>query len=214
MCKLSTGSCIVIRIYSLLFLAGKCVHDYIPVSEIWEDGIFKVGNKFTKTFKFADINYLVASKEDKESMFLAYSELLNALDSGATTKLTINNHRLNKIDFEKNILMPDRLDALADYRKEYNDMLLEKASEANGIVQEKYVTISVVKKDIEEARAYFSRIGSELTSHFAALGSKCMELDATERLRILHDFYRAGEEVNFSFDMVDMARKGHDFRNK
>lgn len=39
------------------YVVPKCVHDYIPVSEIWEDGIFKVGNKFTKTFKFADINY-------------------------------------------------------------------------------------------------------------------------------------------------------------
>lgn len=195
------------------YVVPKCVHDYIPVSGIWEDGIFKCGNKFSKTYKFADINYLVASKEDKESMFLAYSELLNSLDSGATTKLTINNHRLNKIDFEKNILMPDRLDSLSDYRKEYNAMLLDKASEANSIVQEKYVTISVVKKDIEEARTYFSRIGSELSSHFAALGSKCTELDATERLRILHDFYRAGEEVSFNFDITEMARKGHDFRD-
>ena len=195
------------------YVVPKCVHDYIPVSGIWEDGIFKCGSKFSKTFKFADINYLVASKEDKESMFLAYSELLNSLDSGATTKLTINNHRLNKIDFEKNILMPDRLDSLSDYRKEYNAMLLDKASEANSIVQEKYVTISVVKKDIEEARTYFSRIGSELSSHFAALGSKCTELDATERLRILHDFYRAGEEVSFNFDITEMARKGHDFRD-
>ena len=195
------------------YVVPKCVHDYIPVSGIWEDGIFKCGNKFSKTYKFADINYLVASKEDKESMFLAYSELLNSLDSGATTKLTINNHRLNKIDFEKNILMPDRLDSLSDYRKEYNAMLLDKASEANSIVQEKYVTISIVKKDIEEARTYFSRIGSELSSHFAALGSKCTELDATERLRILHDFYRAGEEVSFNFDITEMARKGHDFRD-
>ena len=195
------------------YVVPKCVHDYIPVSGIWEDGIFKCGNKFSKTYKFADINYLVASKEDKESMFLAYSELLNSLDSGATTKLTINNHRLNKIDFEKNILMPDRLDSLSDYRKEYNAMLLDKASEANSIVQEKYVTISVVKKDIEEARTYFSRIGSELSSHFAALGSKCTELDATERLRILHDFYRAGEEISFNFDITEMARKGHDFRD-
>jgi type IV secretory pathway VirB4 component len=195
------------------YVVPKCVHDYIPVSGIWEDGIFKCGNKFSKTYKFADINYLVASKEDKESMFLAYSELLNSLDSGATTKLTINNHRLNKIDFEKNILMPDRLDSLSDYRKEYNAMLLDKASEANSIVQEKYVTISVVKKDIEEARTYFSRISSELSSHFAALGSKCTELDATERLRILHDFYRAGEEVSFNFDITEMARKGHDFRD-
>lgn len=34
-------------------------------------------------------------------------------------------------------------------------MLLDKATGANGIMQEKYITISVVKKDIEEARAYF-----------------------------------------------------------
>ena len=195
------------------YTVPRCVHDYIPVSGIWEDGIFRVGNKFTKSFKFADINYLVASKEDKESMFLAYSELLNSLDSGATTKVTINNHRLNRTDFENNILMPERNDELSDYRREYNAMLVEKASEANSIVQEKYVTISVVKKDIEEARAYFSRVGTELISHFAALGSKCEEMDATERLRVLHDFYRAGEEVNFNFNMAEMARKGHDFRD-
>ena len=48
---------------------------------------------------------------------------------------------------------------------------------------------------------------------FAALGSKCMELDATERLRILHDFYRQGEEADFHFNARDMMKKGHDFRD-
>ena len=81
----------------------KSVHDYIPISGIFDDGIFKVGNRYAKTFKYEDINYLVASREDKETMFLAYSELLNSLDSGATTKITINNHKLNRNDFEKNI---------------------------------------------------------------------------------------------------------------
>ena len=74
----------------------KSVHDYIPIAGIYEDGIFKVGSRYTKTFKFEDINYLVASREDKETMFLLYSELLNSLDSGATTKLTINNRKLNR----------------------------------------------------------------------------------------------------------------------
>ena len=50
--------------------------------------------------------------------------------------------------------------------------------------QEKYITISVVKKDVEEARAYFSRVGADLISHFAALGSKCVELDASEKMCI------------------------------
>ena len=132
-------------------------------------------------------------------MFLTYSELLNSLDSGAVTKITINNRRLNKANFETSILMPMQGDFRDEYRGEYNQMLLDKATGANGIIQEKYITISVVKKDIEEARAYFARVGADLISHFAALGSKCVELDATERLRILHDFYRQGEESEFVF---------------
>ena len=189
------------------------VHDVIPISCIWNDGIFKVGGKFSKTYRFTDINYLVASREDKESMFLTYSELLNSLDSGATTKLTIYNHRQNKANFEESILMPMRDDGLDEYRREYNQMLLDKATGANGIIQEKYLTVSVHKKDIEEARTYFARIGADLSAHFASLGSKCMELTAAERLSILHDFYRAGEEAAFHFDAADMAKKGHHFKD-
>ena len=146
-------------------------------------------------------------------MFLSYSELLNSLDSGATTKITINNRRLNKANFEQSILMPMRGDSRDVYRKEYNQMLLDKATGSNGIMQEKYITVSVNKKDIEEARTYFARVGADLISHFAALGSKCTELDATEKLRVLHDFYRQGEETAFHFDPQDMMKKGHDFKD-
>ena len=136
----------------------KSVQDYIPIQKMWDDGIFKVGNRYTKTFRFDDINYAVASREDKEAMFLEYSELLNSLDSGVTTKITINNHCRNRADFERSVLIPFKEDGLDIYRKEYNDMLLDKATGANSITQEKYITISVHKKDITEARNYFNRI--------------------------------------------------------
>ena len=62
------------------FKIPRCVQDIIPIKAIWEDGIFQVSkNKFSKSFKFMDINYAVASKEDKEAMFLDYSDLLNSL---------------------------------------------------------------------------------------------------------------------------------------
>lgn len=189
------------------------VQDIIPVQCIWKDGIFKSGGKFSKTFKFTDINYLVASREDKEAMFLTYSELLNSLDSGASTKLTIYNHRMNQSNFEQSILMPMRGDGLDEYREEYNRMLLDKATGGNGITQEKFITISVAKKDIREARAYFARIGADLASHFAALGSKCVEMTAVERLHVLHDFFRPGDESAFTFSFEDKMRKGHDFRD-
>ncbi|MCQ4794161.1 ATP-binding protein [Anaerofustis stercorihominis] len=196
------------------FNVPRGVQDIIPVQTIYEDGIFQAGkNKFSKMFKFEDINYYVASREDKEAMFLEYSELLNSLDSNATTKLTVNNRRLNRMDFENKILIEMTGDSLDEYREEYNKILIEKATGANSIVQEKYMTVSINRKNIEEARNYFKRVGAELMTHFNRLGSACTELDTTDRLRILYDFYRAGEETDFYFDFPDMCAKGHDFKD-
>ena len=86
------------------FTTPHGVQDCIPIRTIYKDGVFEVSkNKFSKCFRFTDINYAVASREDKESLFLEYSELLNSFDTGATTKITILNRRLNKIDYEKKI---------------------------------------------------------------------------------------------------------------
>ena len=196
------------------FNIPKNIQQVIPIQKVWTNGIFLVGkNKYSLTYKFSDINYAVASKEDKEAMFLDYSELLNSFDSGATTKITVALRRINKKDFEKEILLPFKDDGLDIYRKEYNQMLLDKAIGSNGMVREIYLTVSVVKKNYEEAKNYFRRIGNDIVSHLAKLGSRCVELDAREKLRILHDFYRIGEEVNYNLDLKDMMRKGHNFKD-
>ena len=191
----------------------KRVQDVIPIKCMWRDGIFLVGTRYSKTFKFTDINYMVASQEAQKKLFLAYAALINSLDCGATTKITLNNRHLNRKNFADTVLMKLKNDYLDYYRMEYNDVIMSKATGGNGIIQEKYVTVSVCKKNIEDARAYFARVGAELTARFAALGAKVTEMNATEKLRVLHDFYRSGEEVYFRFDAQDMMRKGHDFRD-
>ncbi len=196
------------------FYIPSSAQDVVPIQALWQDGIFLVkDNKYSKCYKFIDINYAVASHDDKEAMFIDYSELLNSLDTGATAKITINNRRINKIDFEKQILLDMKDDGLDKYRKEYNQMLINQAKDANEIVQEKMITISVYKESVQEARNYFSRVGADLISKFAALGSKCVELNAEERLRVLHDFYRTGEETSFRFDLSETMRKGHNFKD-
>ena len=86
--------------------------------------------------------------------------------------------------------MPLKNDNRDTYRVEYNTMLVDKATGANGIMQEKYITVTVSKKDVEEARAFFARVGAELTTHFADLSAKCYELDTEERLRIQENSVR------------------------
>lgn len=196
------------------FILTKSLQDVIPVQSIFEDGIFQIAkNKYSKCFKFSDINYAVSSHEDKETIFLQYSELLNSFDSGATSKITVLNRKLNRIDFEKNIVLKLNNDNLDEYRTEYNNILMNKSLGSNSIIQEKYLTISISKKSYEEAKSYFSRVEADLNNHFYALGSKCTSLDATDRLRLLHNFYRIGEENIFTWDMLDNMKKGHSFKD-
>ena len=192
----------------------QSVQDTIPIRRLWPDGLFQFGGKFSKTIRFSDINYAIASKEDKTSMFLGYSELLNALDTGSTTKITINNKRLNRQNFEETILLPPRGDFLDGYRAEYNAMLTDKVTDSsNSVVQERYITLSVHRKSAEEARSFFDRTMHDVTAHLHRLDSHCEELDAVERLRVLHDFYRPGEENGFRIDLRDCMRKGHSFKD-
>lgn len=192
----------------------RSVQDLIPVRTVYPDGIFEVAQgKYSRSYRFDDINYAVASGADKESMFLKYSEILNSLDSGAVSKITVNNRRMDRREIARDILLPSRNDRLDEYRKEYNRILLEKALSTTSMVQDKYLTISVFKNSIEDARTYFARVGAELQMHFSKLGSRLTELDAEERLNILFDFYRIGEESSFSFDMEDYAKKGHSFKD-
>ena len=194
--------------------APKTIQQTIPIQKVFEDGIFLVGkNKYSLTYKFTDINYSVASKEDKESMFLSYSELLNSFDSEATAKITVAVRRINKKSFESEILLPFKQDGLDIYRKEYNDMLLDKIKDTNGMTRELYLTISIFKNSYEEAKMYFKRIGTELTSHFLKLGSYCTKLNLKERLRLIYDFYHIGEEDYYNFDLKSTMQKGEDFKD-
>ena len=196
------------------FTVPRSVQDTIPIRRIWPDGIFQFGSKFSKCIRFSDINYAIASKEDKTAMFLNYSELLNALDTGSTTKITINNKRLNRQNFEETILLPPRGDFLDGYRAEYNAMLTDKVTDSsNSVVQERYITVSTHKKNVDEARTFFDRVTNDITSRLSKLDSRSEELDAIERLRILHDFYRVGEETEFHFNLKDSMRKGASYKD-
>ena len=191
----------------------RTAQDIVEADTIYKDGIFRYANRYSMTYRFKDINYSVASKEEKVNIFLDYSELLNSLDSSTMSKITINNRKINIKDFKSEILIPFQQDGLNGYREEYNQMLLDKVSGSEDILQEKYITVTVFRNSYEEAKSFFNRTSVELSSHFAKLGSCCENMDAIERLKVLHDFYRSNEEEFFNFDINDSARKGHSFKD-
>lgn len=108
------------------FVIPKGVQDVIPIKRIWKDGIFMVGmNKYSKTFKFTDINYIVASEEDKEAMFLDYMQILNSFECEMLVKISILNSKINEQIVENNVKIENEKDRLDRLRKEYNKLIDE-----------------------------------------------------------------------------------------
>lgn len=177
------------------FVPPKTAEDAVPVRRIWPDGVCLTDDgEYAKTWRVSDVNYAAASKEDKEAMFLGYSDLLNSFDSDARAKVTVAVRRLDAEALGRRILIPPKGDGLDRYREEYNAMLIEKATGANSMVREIYLTIAVGGRSIQEARSYFNRASAETAAHLARLGAHCEELDAEGKLRLLRGFYRGGAD--------------------
>ena len=196
------------------FSVPRKVQDLIPIRTIWPDGVFlNTKNKFSKSYMYTDINYAVAAYSDKETMFYGFGDIINSLDPGCTAKFTINKCAINMLDFQSQTLMSMDNDDFDGFRNEYNEILSNVARDSNKIKKEMYVTISVNRKNVEDSRLYFARVGSDLTAHFARISSNCTELSANDRLRIIHNFFRVGEETSYYFDIKDHMRRGADFKD-
>lgn len=195
------------------FAIPRSVQQSIPIKRIYKDGIFEVSGKFSKTWRFFDVNYKVASLEKQMALFMAYCAFLNSLPVSAAAKITLFNRRLNQKAFGKALMMEYQGDGKDAYRTECNDLLTDKAADSNNLIQEKYITISVEKKNIDEARSFFNRVHTDLTNGLARLDSAIRDVNINERLRLFHDFFRPGEEQNFQFDLTRTMQRGHDFKD-
>lgn len=195
------------------FVIPRSVQQSIPIRCVYSDGIWHTGRKHSRTWRFADINYAAASEEERRSIFLSYCAVLNSLPTDAAAKITIINRRINPMDFQRQILMKERGDELDRYRRESNQILTRRAAESNNLVQEKYITLSIPQRRIEETQTYFRRVDANLSKGFGRLDSGAKPLTTHDRLRILHDFFRPGEEQYFTFDQTAAIRRGLDFRD-
>lgn len=195
------------------FSVPHSVQESIPIKKIYKDGIWLVEDRYSKAWRFRDINYAVASEADQMDLLMRYCGVINAWPDDAYVQIVINNRRIDPVEFEQTVLMQMQDDGKDHLRKEYNQIVRDKAELSNNLIREKYVVISVQRKNIDEARSFFTRAGAELASGFGRLSSRLSEITSHDRIRILHDFFRSGEEQYFRFDLAETMCKGHDFRD-
>lgn len=89
----------------------KTMQKTLPYKRVCDNYIFKVEeNRYSKTYRFEDINYSIAKQEEQEGIFLGYCSVLNSFDTSADIQVTVHNNRVNKEKFNEMVLLKHKGD--------------------------------------------------------------------------------------------------------
>ena len=148
-----------------LYKSPKSIQETIEIMAVAENGIFEVArNRYSKCYLFQDINYTTTNEDEQIDIFERYCKFLNSLD--CDYKITVNNKNKNMTEFREKVLFPKKGDGFDNYRQAYNDIIEEKILDGRqGIEQERYLTLTIERKNLEEAKAQFATL--EATIHKA-----------------------------------------------
>ena len=188
-----------------LYKTPKSIQQTIEIMKVAENGIFEVArNRFSKCYRFQDINYTTTNETEQIDIFERYCKFLNSLD--VCFKITINNKNRDMQKVREYVFLQEKKDAFNIFRRIYNKIMEKKIHEGRqGIEQERYLTITIERKNFEEAKAQFATIEATIHKEFNELGAEIVPLSGNERIKVLHDFYH--------FDIKEARRVGADFRN-
>nr|WP_290462463.1 hypothetical protein [Acutalibacter muris] len=195
------------------FKRPRSTQDLIPIDTVYPDGMFlSNGGIYSKSYRFSDINYDTLEDKEKEGIIRAMKSMAQKCTFGELAQITLVNRHINRELLDK-LQYPEQEDGLDGLRREMNGILESQAGRGSGIIQERYFTMSASKPTAREAQVHFDRAGNEIGLAFAGMGAQFTPVSLSERLRILHDFYRPGDENYWQFDFEDHKKRRSSFKD-
>ena len=177
---------------------------------MFQDGICRIGKHYyTKTVQFDDINYQLATNDDKTAIFDEWCGFLNFFDSSVRFELSFFNVSTDGEAFEKSIRIPPKDDGFNPVRAEYSQMLKTQLAQGNnGLTKTKYLTFGIEAESMRQAKPRLQHIEIDLMNNFRRLGVRARTLDGYERLKLMHDMFHIGTGDKFKFDWNWLIESG------
>nr|WP_295219455.1 DUF87 domain-containing protein [Ruminococcus sp.] len=182
----------------------------IPYLEMYQDGTCQITEKtFSKTIQFYDINYRLATFDEKNYIFSKYCDLLNYFDNTVKFQLTFENQNTNIEDMLKMLEIPEQDDDFNEIRQEYSSMLKNQlVAGSNGRILKKFITFTVEAATLRSARLKLDSIAAEIQNMLRAIGVSSKILDGKERLDVLYRSLNPFSDDPFIFDWNYRVKTG------
>lgn len=191
----------------------RSVQQSIPIDRIYEDGTWRCGNVYSQMWSMPDINFTMSDEDNKAKILNLLGKVYMGVPSDCWLKICIVSQRMDEKSFRENVLLHRNLDGLDKWRVERNRRIRQCVQDAGNVVQHKYLILSTNKQNVTDARSRLRQVQGNLLAELSNLGCTIKPMANNERLEVLHNFFRRGEEGRFQFSFDDYGKLGNDFRN-
>ena len=191
----------------------RSVQQSIPIDRIYEDGTWRCGNVYSQMWSMPDINFTMSDEDNKAKILNLLGKVYMGVPSDCWLKICIVSQRMDEKSFRENVLLHRNLDGLDKWRVERNRRIRQCVQDAGNVVQHKYLILSTNKPNVTDARSRLRQVQGNLLAELSNLGCTIKPMTNNERLEVLHNFFRRGEEGRFQFSFDDYGKLGNDFRN-
>jgi len=195
------------------FFGGKppqTAQDSLPYREIYRDGICRVNERlYTKTIVFQDINYHLATNEDKTKIFEGYCDYINYFDSSLSVQFGFINQFCNAEHLQDSINIPLRGNAYDGDRRDYSAFLSDQQVKGNnGLVKAKYATFGVEADNLKAAKLRIERVEAEILNNYKMMGVPARSLTGAERLEVMFNQLHPNGSNTLRFDWKERIKSG------
>ena len=154
---------------------------------MYKDGIVLIdGDFYSKTLEFGNINYKLASEEQKQIIFDKWRTFLNFFDTSVEFEITFTNVFANPEEIKRSLQIKRKGDNLDVLRDEYSKMLLmNKGCLEDNLIKKKYLTFGIRAGSLKEAKSRLAKIEDRVTENFEQMGVRVKSLNGKERMAIL-----------------------------
>lgn len=191
----------------------RSVQQSIPIDRIYEDGTWRCGNVYSQMWSMPDINFTMSGEDNNAKILNLLGKVYMGVPSDCWLKICIVSQRMDEKSFRENVLLHRNLDGLDKWRVERNRRIRQCVQDAGNVVQHKYLILSTNKQNVTDARSRLRQVKGNLLAELSNLGCTIKPMTNNERLEVLHNFFRRGEEGRFQFSFDDYGKLGNDFRN-
>ena len=159
----------------------RSVQQAMPNAKLYEDGLMEFhGHLYSVTFQLEDVDFATGSEEDQKEFFKHYSDILNSLEGlNCSVKLTLFNRNINHRRVNYYILPTNVGDGYDNYRTEYNSLRRHHQLASGGIIQDKFITVTVERKDADIAQQFFEEFQKNFNAKLERFRSSVTRLDAS-----------------------------------